>query len=62
MEELPFADQRFGAVVSQFGFEYSRRDPAAGEIARVLRPGGAMSLLVHHAASAVLATNRRAWG
>jgi len=58
MEDLPFTDQRFGAVVSQFGFEYSRRDPAAGEIARVLRPGGAMSLLVHHAGSAVLATNR----
>jgi SAM-dependent methyltransferase len=58
MEDLPFADQRFGAVVSQFGFEYSRRDLAAVQIARVLRPGGAMSLLVHHAGSAVLATNR----
>jgi len=58
MEELPFADQRFGAVVSQFGFEYSRRDTAAREIARVLRPGGALSLLVHHAGSSVLATNR----
>src|SRR4051812_13812191 len=58
MEELPFTAQRFGAVVSQFGFEYSQRLPAAREIARVLRPGGAMSLLVHHAGSAVLASNR----
>jgi SAM-dependent methyltransferase len=58
MEDLPFGDQRFGAVVSQFGFEYSRRGAAAREIARVLRAGGAVSLLVHHAASAVLVTNR----
>jgi SAM-dependent methyltransferase len=58
MEELPFADQRFDAVVSQFGFEYSQRGAAAREIARVLKPGGALSLLVHHSASAVLVANQ----
>jgi SAM-dependent methyltransferase len=58
MEDLPFDDGLFGAVVSQFGFEYARRDLAAREIARVLRPGGALSLLVHHAGSPVLSNNR----
>jgi ubiquinone/menaquinone biosynthesis C-methylase UbiE len=58
MEDLPFTDQRFGAVVSQFGFEYSRRGAAAREIARVLKSAGAMSLLVHHSASPVLVSNR----
>ncbi len=58
MERLPFAGQRFGAVVSQFGYEYSRRAATAGEIARVLKPGGALSLVVHHAASTVLVTNQ----
>jgi SAM-dependent methyltransferase len=57
MEALPFADQRFGAVVSQFGFEYSRTGAAASELARVLRPGGVLSLLVHHADSAVVSAN-----
>lgn len=58
MEALPFVDQRFGAVVSQFGFEYGQRSAAAHEIARILSPGGALSLIVHHAGSVVMATNR----
>jgi ubiquinone/menaquinone biosynthesis C-methylase UbiE len=58
MESLPFADASFAAVVSQFGFEYSRRDQAAREMARVLAPGARFSLLVHHADSPIAATNR----
>ena len=58
MESLPFADQAFGAAVSQFGYEYSRIDESAGEIARVLAPGAKLSLLVHHAESAIVATTR----
>ena len=58
MESMPFADDSFGAVVSQFGFEYSQRQLAAIEMARVAQPGAAFSFLVHHAGSAIVATNR----
>ncbi len=60
MESLPFADASFGAVVSQFGFEYGEVDKAADEAARVLAPGGRFSFLVHHAKSSVLAVSRAA--
>jgi SAM-dependent methyltransferase len=58
MESLPFAEASFGAVTSQFGYEYSSIGLAAREIARVVAPGGKLSLLVHHADSAIVATNR----
>lgn len=55
MEFLPFEDASFSAVVSQFGFEYSRTQQAARELARVLPPGAHFSLLAHHAGSDVIA-------
>jgi SAM-dependent methyltransferase len=58
MENLPFANASFGAVVSQFGFEYSRIEQVSLEIARVAARGAQLSLLVHHADSAVVAANR----
>lgn len=58
MEALPFAAGRFRAVVSQFGFEYSRREDSAPELARVLAPSATFALLVHHADSAIVAENR----
>jgi SAM-dependent methyltransferase len=58
MEALPFTERRFGAVVSQFGFEYSRTPETAREMARVLAPGAKLSLLVHHAGSAIVAATR----
>ncbi len=58
MEALPFMERRFGAVVSQYGFEYSQTDLAAREIARVLAPGAKLSFLVHHADSAIVAATR----
>ena len=58
MEALPFDGQIFGAVVSQFGFEYSQTDRAAAEIARVSTPGAKLSLLVHHAESAIVCATR----
>jgi SAM-dependent methyltransferase len=57
MESLPFADESFGAAVSQFGFEYGAAAEAAAEMARVLAPGGRFSFLVHHAGSATVADN-----
>lgn len=58
MESLPFDDRSFGAAVSQFGFEYSRTDEAARELARVLEPGAKLQMLVHHAGSSIVASNR----
>jgi SAM-dependent methyltransferase len=58
MESLPFDTPCFGAVVSQFGFEYSDCRRTVDELARVLAPGARLSMLVHHANSAIVATNR----
>jgi hypothetical protein len=55
MEALPFPERRFGAVVSQFGYEYSQTGASAREIARVLAAGARLSFLVHHADSAIVA-------
>lgn len=58
MEALPFPDLRFHAVTSQFGFEYGDVEAIAREIARVLRPGGKVGLLVHRGDGPILAHNR----
>jgi SAM-dependent methyltransferase len=58
MECLPFPERRFGAVTSQFGYEYSQTEDTVSELARVLLPGARLSFLVHHADSAIVATNR----
>ena len=48
MEALPFADGAFDLILSQFAFEYARPEPASVELARLLRPGGVVRLLMHH--------------
>jgi SAM-dependent methyltransferase len=58
MESLPFANASFAAAISQFGFEYSERNEAARELARVLAPGARFAFLIHHAESSIIATNR----
>jgi SAM-dependent methyltransferase len=46
-ERLPFADHRFDAVVSQFGFMFfDDRVAALREMVRVLRPGGRLAVAV----------------
>lgn len=46
-ESLPFADECFDRVVSQFGLMFFEDKPAAlREIARVLRPGGRLAIAV----------------
>ncbi|MBY6217053.1 class I SAM-dependent methyltransferase [Qipengyuania aquimaris] len=57
MEDLPFPDSSFGAVTSQFGFEYGDSAKAAGEIARVLAPGGLVGLMVHRGDGPILEHN-----
>lgn len=47
LENLPFEDGAFAAVVSQFGFEYADESPAVAEAARVLSGQGHLCLVVH---------------
>ena len=54
-EDLPFADCSFGAVVSQFGIEYSDTHRSGAEVIRVLAPGGRVRLVVHAAEGAIAA-------
>lgn len=50
-ERLPFADGTFDLAVSQYGFEYTSLPQAAAEVARVLRTGAELALIMHHAES-----------
>jgi SAM-dependent methyltransferase len=47
MESLPFENESFDAISSQFGFEYADEAGAAAEASRVLRPGGALRFVMH---------------
>lgn len=57
IEALPFPDNRFHAVTSQFGIEYSRVEKSACEIARVLRTGGKVAIVVHRCDGPILEHN-----
>ena len=57
IENLPFEPRSFDLVTSQFGFEYSRVEETAREIARVLRPDGRAGLLMHRGDGPILAHN-----
>lgn len=56
---LPFADESFDGLTSQFGLEYSDITQSAPEMARVAKPGAPLRLVVHHAESPIVAQNRR---
>jgi SAM-dependent methyltransferase len=48
-EALPFPDACFDLVTSQYGLEYTELARSVPEILRVLRPGGKVCLITHHA-------------
>lgn len=50
-EQLPFPDGHFDLVTSQYGFEYTDTAATAAEAWRVLREGGRLGLVMHHAGS-----------
>ncbi|MEO8365883.1 MAG: class I SAM-dependent methyltransferase [Pseudoxanthomonas sp.] len=58
MEDLPFPDQSFDLVVSQFGLEYARWPQALYEILRVGQPEGAAAFVMHHADSVLVKVGR----
>lgn len=59
MEDLPFEDDSFDAVVSQFGFEYGEIAQVAKEVARVLVPAGYLGIITHRLNGPIMAHNRQ---
>ncbi|HCK84121.1 MAG TPA: hypothetical protein DHW63_06280 [Hyphomonadaceae bacterium] len=55
IEALPYRASSFDAVTSQFGFEYACELDAVRELARVLKPGGKMRLILHARDGAIFA-------
>ena len=53
LEDLPFGDEGFDAVTSQFGFEYADEALALSEVARVLSPKGRLRFVIHLRGGAV---------
>ena len=57
IENLPFEADRFDLVTSQFGFEYSRVEDTAAQIAKVMRDDGRAGLMMHCGDGPILAHN-----
>lgn len=53
LEQLPFPAAAFDGASSQFGIEYADTRAALQELARVLKPGGRVLMMVHHADSVI---------
>lgn len=56
---LPFKDQQFDCVTSQYGFEYGDIKKTFEEISRVLKPYGTVDLVLHHSHSVILVRNNQ---
>jgi SAM-dependent methyltransferase len=54
IELLPYADESFDGVLSQFGFEYAEERAASAEAARVLKHTGLLRLVLHAREGAVV--------
>lgn len=57
-EKTNYVGQRFDAACSQYGIEYSQLQQSIPELARILKPGGQVGLLMHHSDSAAATTSR----
>lgn len=57
-EQLPFEDQCFALVVSQYGLEYTALAQSVPELRRVMQPDARAALLVHHAEARPVALAR----
>lgn len=53
LENLPYDDEQFDLVVSQFGFEYSDWKKSICEAIRVLKSEGKLVFMLHHKNSAI---------
>ena len=59
IETVPALDHPCDAVVSQFGYEYADIHAAATQLARILRPGGQLSFVIHHSESPIVRGDRQ---
>ena len=59
-EQLPFAQDSFNLVISNFAIEYASFDMALSEAARVLAPGGSLILVLHSTDSGITQSSRQA--
>ncbi|GLS83338.1 class I SAM-dependent methyltransferase [Paraferrimonas haliotis] len=57
-EALPYEDQRFQLVCSQFGIEYSQLELSLQQVFRVLSAKGTAQFICHHQDSFILKQNR----
>lgn len=53
-EHLPFADDSFDIVTSQYGLEYTDIPLAVAEIARIQKPGGVFQFVLHAAEGGIV--------
>lgn len=58
VEELPFPDDHFDLVTSQYALEYVNLDRALAQISRVMKTGGRLGMVTHHAQSRLVEVAR----
>lgn len=56
--KLPFKNEKYDLVISQYGIEYSKLALSIPEALRVLKPGGHLSVVTHHHQSMIINRNR----
>ncbi|MEP4891103.1 MAG: class I SAM-dependent methyltransferase [Aliiglaciecola sp.] len=56
-EKVPFEDQSYGCVVSQFGIEYSSLSDSLPEVARILNSAGQFQFVLHDIESSIVKPN-----
>jgi ubiquinone/menaquinone biosynthesis C-methylase UbiE len=56
-ENLPFADQQYDVVISQFGLEYANLEKAISELLRVTKSKGRFHLVMHDHKSSIVKPN-----
>jgi len=54
IDSMPFQEAAFDHIFSQFGIEYAPAESGVPEIVRVLRIGGALTLVIHHESSVIV--------
>ena len=59
IEQLPFYENTFNAIISNFGIEYSDLSVSLPEASRVLKTGGTIDFLCHHVGSDIIQRSQR---
>lgn len=57
--KLPFAENHFDCVTSQYGFEYGDTRKTLEQISRVSKTGSTLALVIHHSDSVILIRNNQ---